>query len=241
MTAALSRTQPTHSTFFTTCCSKIDRFCEAIYKLAMKIIQSLKRCFGGESHPRTMTNRTVPVSNTTLGAHARNVLQFYRDGLPNHDGVTLGQMLRWDDPQLEQVHNYIQWLFPLEVQSDYNSAAPILDAVTIHAFNNDQDLKSRLFSAFHRMLQFYGLQLDVPSGAIVRAPNFNARAAVWLTPGNHNFLRITRIIHSMAVLGLPQYARALQRIMLQIANNEGDSVISRSTQAYWRQAYHPST
>jgi hypothetical protein len=229
MTTAVSQNQPVNPGFFTTCCSKIDAFCQMIHNLAMKVIQALGRCCG--------FNTTGAVRNPTVGAHARNVSEFYRDLLPNHNNFTLEQILSWDNERLEQDHNYIQWLFPLQSQSNYNTTAPLLDAATIQTFNNDQALRDRLLVAFKRMLHFYGLQIDEPSGAIIRAPNFDERAAVWLTQGNHNFLRITRIIHSLGLLGLTHHARAFQNIMLQIAHEEGAGIVGRGTITHWHRAY----
>ena len=54
------------------------------------------------------------------------------------------------------------------------------------------------------MLQFYGLNVS-GSGAdveVVRVANFDERTRQWLTTGNHNFLRISRMLRSLSLLGL---------------------------------------
>ena len=204
---------------YKTTCNCFDDFCKMVHDFAMKIIHAIKRCFGS----KTMSG---PL----------NLIPFYRGQEPNNRQATFEQILSWDDGQLEADHHYIQWLFPLASQSNHNRTAPVLDAETIQTFRNDAALKSQMLRSFRRMLTFYGLQMNEGPIAITRAPNFNARATVWLTPPDqnyHNFLRVTRIIRSMNILGLPEYGKAFYSIMENIARNEGAAVVSPETLRIW--------
>ena len=46
-------------------------------------------------------------------------------------GRLLPDLLAWPDQRLEQVHDFIQWMFPLPEPSPVNPDAPVLDAGTI--------------------------------------------------------------------------------------------------------------
>lgn len=208
----------------------ISGICREIYDLAMKLFKMLKDCFSVTSNPPTTTITTAIVGNP------RNLVAFYRGTEPNIDNVTLNQILSWDDGNLELVHTYIQWLFPLTESSSYNPTAPVFDQATIQTFRNDAQLKGQVLRSFRRMLTFYGLQMNDATRIITRAPNFNARAAVWMTQYNHNFLRITRIIRSLCLLGLREYAGSFLAIMTDIASNEGSRTVSRPTLQRWNQA-----
>ena len=164
----------------------------------------------------------------------RNLIPFYRGSEANIARVTLNQILSWNDARLENVHNYIQWLFPQSTPSQYNPDAPLLDDATIQAFHNDPALQNNLLASFRRMLAFYGLQMDEGTRVITRAPNFNQRSSVWLTPGNHNFWRITRIIDSMKLLGFPGCSRAFLTILQDIVRIEGVGIVSDETLGHWR-------
>jgi hypothetical protein len=86
------------------------------------------------------------------------------------------------------------------------------------------------------MLTFYGLHRK--GGRIEADPSrFALRSRVWLRPGNHNHLRLTRIMQSLAALGLERDARALQRCLLEdIAGGpEGDNVTKRTSE-FWKSA-----
>ena len=52
------------------------------------------------------------------------ILRFYGSGGTDHAGRTLEEILAWDDRHLEEVHDYIQWLFPLEEPSRANPCTP---------------------------------------------------------------------------------------------------------------------
>ena len=68
-----------------------------------------------------------------------NLVAFYRENAPDSEGRTLSQLWAWDDERLEEVHDYIQWLFPLPEPSQFNPDAPLLTPQDIEAFKWDSD------------------------------------------------------------------------------------------------------
>lgn len=160
---------------------------------------------------------------------------FYSGG-PDALGRTLEDILGWDDERLESVHDYIQWMFPTRQPSGVNPFAPLISDDTVRTFASDADMRERLRRALHRMLPFYGL---ISRGARIEidAARFPARARVWLQPGNHNHLRLTRIIDSLATLGLREEALALQRCLLEdVAAGPGAGRVATRTLAFWKAA-----
>jgi len=161
------------------------------------------------------------------------IVAFYSGG-GDDAGRTVREILAWDDDHLEGVHDYIQWLFPTRRPSGVNPFAPLVTDDTVRAFTDDPRLRDRLREAFDRMLAFYGLRRDGERIEIDDA-RFPIRSRVWLHPGNHNHLRLTRIMDSLATLGLRDDARALQRCLLdEIAAGPGDGRISAGTLNFWR-------
>lgn len=160
------------------------------------------------------------------------IVTFFRGGR-NADGRTIQQILAWDDERLEAAHDYIQWLFPLREPSPVNPIAPVVRDETVAAFARDAALRDRLRMALDRMLLFYGLQQRA-ARIEIDAARFPARAGVWLHAGNHNHLRLTRIMQSLATLGLRQEALALQRCLLEDVYAEHPRQISETTLRFWR-------
>lgn len=151
----------------------------------------------------------------------------------NIEGIWL-----WNDTQLEDVHDYIQWLFPLRGKSQFNQLAPILTEEAIDAFRRKTFLRMRLKRSLEMMLEFYRLQLskvDDETYQVKRGPDFIAKVRNWLSRGNHNHLRLTRIIKSTKSLGLETCSSALFSCLEGIYE-EYPSAITTETYRYWKEA-----
>ena len=99
-------------------------------------------------------------------------------------------------------------------------------------------MQGRLRAGFLRMLAFYGFAGEGDQ-VVVEGPRFAAAAQNWLHAGNHNHLRLTRILRSLRVLGLEQEAAALWEALRRLYEREnaaGRRTISPETFAFWRQA-----
>ena len=74
---------------------------------------------------------------------------------------------------------------------------------------------------------------------VTRTHYFAAKATFWLSPGNHNHLRITRILRCLSLLGLEAEARAFFECLSEIYENEQSQprpAFSTETILYWRRA-----
>src|SRR5471030_411942 len=135
------------------------------------------------------------------------LLDFYRGLGTDTEGRFLKDILAWHDNDFEEGHAVLQWLFPTPEPTKFNSEAPLLTENDIAAFKSDPLLQTSLMKSFERILGFLGLALS--EGKVVDGQNFTARVAdVWASP-NHNWLRISRILRSMKLLGMAAQAQAL--------------------------------
>ena len=169
---------------------------------------------------------------------SENILAFYQGHSPDSSGRMLEDIWLWDSQKLEYTHDYIQWLFPLKQKSQFNRNAPILNDEVIQAFRADEQLRVRLIKSLEVMLEFYGLQcnkLDDTGIQIEKSDNYPERKLNWIEEGNHNYLRLTRILTSLKILGLEDYAQALFKCLNQIYLEESKK-IGNKTYAYWKSA-----
>lgn len=127
----------------------------------------------------------------------------------------------FDDATLEYTHDFIQWLFPLRERSGANPTAPRLDDATVEAFRSRPELRANLRRSYDRMLAFYKADLR------------------WLTPGDHNHLRLTRMMISLRTLGLEEEARELFDYVTGLAAQRGG--VAADTLRYWRDALQMRT
>jgi hypothetical protein len=173
------------------------------------------------------------MSNTAEG---RRLVAFYEGSAPDDRGRFRDEILQFDDERLEAVHNFIQWLFPLPERSGANPAAPILDAAAIDAFRARPELHAALRRSLDRMLAFYGFAWS--GDCVVKSASFPGRSD-WLAPENHNYLRLTRILRSLSLLGEAGAAQALFTALSEIYNEErrtGRNRISDRVFHFWRRA-----
>jgi len=162
------------------------------------------------------------------------LLEFYRGEGTDAEGRRLDDVLAWRDGRLEAVHDFIQWLFPLPEPSRFNPDAPLLTAEDVAAFRQDPTIRANLRRSFERILPFLGLA-ETADGEVVEAPNFARRAPdVWDHP-NHNWLRISRILRSLHLLGLEAEAQALYR-RLEDFHKRRRFPIGDDTFRYWTDA-----
>lgn len=132
-------------------------------------------------------------------------------------GRLAADVLCFSNEQLEEVHDYIQWLFPLPTRSAAQPAAPVLTQAEIDAIRADPRALDTLQKATERMLQFY--------------KDTNG----WLTSHDHNHLRITRIIHSLRLLVGPEEAQRFHKDILALDYVAGCPVNTRSLR-FWAEA-----
>ena len=165
------------------------------------------------------------------------LVRIYRHQGPDHLGRMLAEIWHWSHDALEVHHDYIQWLFPLRTPSSANRHAPLLTDDDIGHWLDDPMLRMNLRRSFEVMLQFYGLRLTHAEGTlnVVLASNAAERQLHWLTPRNHNYLRLTRIIRSLELLGAPELAAALRQALRRLATTH-HAAIDEETMGYWEES-----
>lgn len=169
---------------------------------------------------------------------ASAIIRFYAGEGADDRGRWLRDIQAWDDDRLERVHDYIQWLFPLPEASGFNPDAPVLTRDDIADLRRDPALQEAVRVSWQRMMAFYrmgGLTRPGASAADVDVPA--VIRAHWMRPGDHNMLRISRILRCLALAGLAHEAAltlaALERVF---ADPAGAAAIGARSLGYWRQA-----
>ena len=156
-----------------------------------------------------------------------------RDGLDSC-GRSLENILAWSDDELEFHHDFIQWLFPLEQSSGFNSDAPVLTQSECSELGQDPKVLAGLRDGFNRMLRFYGLECR--GTEIIKSTHWDARCANWAWAPTHNDLRITRILHSLCLFGLNAEAQSFLRFLENMDQESSLGSSRRVALAYWQNA-----
>jgi hypothetical protein len=131
---------------------------------------------------------------------------------------------------MEECHDYVQWLFPLHEESAFALVYPILTEAQAASLAGSAEARARMGAAEARFRVFLGLPA---AGAPAASSPLNSRTALWAHPGDHNLLRVTRIIRSMRFFGLEDLSAAFWRDADAVADAAG---LGDVTRAFWRQA-----
>lgn len=166
----------------------------------------------------------------------RQLIDFYEGKGVDCRGQHLETLLAWPNEKLEYQHDFIQWLFPLDEGSRYAVSAPIVDSTTIAHFKASQTIQLNLRRAFARMLRFYGFFCQ--ENAFIRVPLVEQVQALqaapdWFDRDDHNVQRITRIMKSMRLFGLANFAQALRAALTELTIKFPDRV-SNEELRHWQ-------
>jgi hypothetical protein len=172
-------------------------------------------------------------------------VQFFLGNEEDELGRSLEEILKRGSVYKERCHNYIQRIFQIKETSKSDPLAPLATDELIEAFQaqNSQGakLRSNLKRCYLSMLDFYGFE-EKENGAVEKAGNFNEKS-VWLhINSQHNFLRISRILRSLTLLGLKKEAIEFHNTLCSLYSEdrcndpESPDYIPPKTREFWANA-----
>jgi len=119
------------------------------------------------------------------------------------------------DDQIENIHNFIQWVFPLNERSNAVPKSPILTNEEIISIKKSETAQKNIKKSAEWFLEFL------------------SRNSYWICQNNHNHLRITRAIKSLRLIHSNEEAEKFKNsIMNLIQGNENK--INPTSLKYWK-------
>ena len=94
-----------------------------------------------------------------------------------------GEIMRYSPLQLENDHNFIQWIFPTTTPSRFSHNAPVIDIEELRSHPDFEEARKKMSESLNLMLRHWGLK-----------PKDNNR--ILLLKG-HNGLRFSRVLQSL--------------------------------------------
>ena len=186
-----------------------------------------------------LANTVYPLYSTYIGSKTLNIwrntiqnnknksnksvtsplLNFYSKKGTDQSGRYITDIWHFSLYELEDVHNYIQWLFPTSQKSRYNKYPGPLTHHERAQFSQGYEYQNNLLISLEVMLKFYGLVMKRNNNSINITCNqntFKKRAKVWINKDNpHNFDRFSRILRSLTELGMKKVSDALLKCLLK--------------------------
>lgn len=141
-------------------------------------------------------------------------------------GRTVDDYLQFDADTWEQCHDHIQWAFPSNIASEFNLNAPVVDMedfsskLNIHGYHNVKDLLANYLTSLGFFEDNMGWHANLS----------HERAKIWLSPNNHNYRRITRVLNLLHWID-EDLALDLLNEFLSVATDRSDVIWTYDTKS----------
>ncbi|KAJ9448948.1 opioid growth factor receptor (ogfr) region protein [Diplonema papillatum] len=150
------------------------------------------------------------------------------------DGLSIDEVLAWKGQYelLEYRPCYIQWLFPTR-EKGLNAHAQELQPHEAAEFAGSGELRAKVLQAYAMMLDFWGMRVDLETGAVGRAGHWRDRYQ-HLQQHRGNCLRITRVLKCLGEVGLERFKLPLLKHLLEELVVHGNlASVAKSLQKFW--------
>ena len=143
------------------------------------------------------------------------ILDFLIGSKPDVYNRYLIDIWSMSDEEIENVHNFIQWVFPLNEESRAVLNSPVLN---LQEINNIKESSLARENIEKSVDWFF---------------NFLIRNSHWISKSNHNHLRITRIIKSLRLLHSDKKADDFKDSIMKLIGDKKNQINS-ITLDFWK-------
>lgn len=178
------------------------------------------RSFEGESFEEAVA---MAIEWVNLCETSDQVIQLFICNGKDPEGRAIDDMIKFNDEQTEACHNHIQYMFPLHEKSLHAIVSPVISNTTRLILESSPLARKNMKKCLARFRQFLGID-----------PKDEKKQVWWCNHGNHNLLRITRVIRSLRLFGMEMDAHAFYTEVLAIASKCGFN--EEKTLWFWERA-----
>ena len=155
----------------------------------------------------------------------KEVIDFYNNNYSQYAPYDIQDIINADFDFWEGCHNFIQWAFPLMEPSNHNPDAPIItDPETYYSLN-----KNMVVRLVEKFCSFLGIAIYVENYDEYAFALHYSRIREWWVDGNHNLLRITRLLKFLKHSKMYYEFNHLKSLLNTIAERIG----KLEAQKYW--------
>lgn len=158
------------------------------------------------------------------------VYQFFLGLSPDSRGRLIGDILEFDESEIENNHDFIQWIFPTKEASQYNYSAPQISEMFKDLFLNNEIAQENFCESCRMFLNFIGFDCCNKKDNIIT--NIKNKKKYYDLP-THNLLRITRVLNSLNQIGKKSCSKKLF-IQLEKIRNENPKKVPKDSFEFWK-------
>jgi hypothetical protein len=133
----------------------------------------------------------------------------------------MGDILEFDEGEIEDNHDFIQWIFPTKELSQYNYNAPQISEKFKNLLLSNEIVQDNFCKSCRMFLNFIGFDCCGKEDNIIAGIK-NKRKYFDLP--THNLLRITRVLNSLNQIGKESCSKKLFAELDRIRNENPEKV-----------------
>jgi hypothetical protein len=145
-------------------------------------------------------------------------------------GRTIESILQFSESEIEENHDFIQWIFPTMEASCYNRNAPTISEDFKNMFANSVISQCNFCKSCKMFLNFIGFECIRKENC--REINIKRNSIMFYDRPTHNLLRITRVLNSLNQIGKMSCSKDIF-ILLETIQRQYPQKISENSFTYW--------
>ena len=143
------------------------------------------------------------------------ILNFLIGNQEDSNNRCIQDIWEMNDREIENTHNFIQWIFPLSERSEAVPNSPIVSEEEIYQIKNSELAQNNIKKSSDWFLGFL------------------ERNKYWICYSNHNHLRITRAIKSLRLIHSNKEAEKFKTDIFNLIEGNEDKISSISIE-FWK-------
>ena len=155
----------------------------------------------------------------------------------DQSGRNIADYWNFDAAKWEQCHDHMQWAFPTRTKSAFNAGAPIVP--DDYKFDGNGEVIAALTELLNRYLKSLGIvrtRREYDNAlTFVWCPN-EPQHFHWVRKGDHNMLRMTRVMECLTIFGMLEERDALYDELVFGIAAESPLVFDAKTLVFWAAA-----
>ena len=143
------------------------------------------------------------------------ILNFLIGNQEDSNNRCIQDIWEMNDREIENTHNFIQWIFPLSERSEAVPNSPIVSEEEVYQIKNSELAQNNIKKSSDWFLGFL------------------ERNKYWICYSNHNHLRITRAIKSLRLIHSNKEAEKFKTDIINLIEGNEDKISSISLE-FWK-------
>ena len=164
---------------------------------------------------------------------------FYLNKEPNPKGLYLKDIWNFSDWEFDNTHDFIQWMFPLELESKHSDLAPVVSKEDFSEMVNNPQIKENLLNSLYMAENVWGLDVHHKKMNRARPRTFKSFDELnWPTHYHHNYIRISRVIHCLRLFQLENEAKELLEYLEKNLYSSYEHLVGQEVFNSWQEAFY---